>query len=208
MRERIGYSNFVDKYGKVIFPILICVLYATFPFPLIWGINENIFANLQHAFSFSFLKGSYNSPLYRYLQLKKSYDSTMYQFYPTFEEFLHTQVSYLIFCSFVFVLFYVCAICTVVFFIKLYRKNIIDKGLLITIPSAYLVCNLISICIFRPTMPFVGFYTTLIFLILAILYCANAQLIPKPRQHKPTKSERIAELENQVAELTKEKDIH
>lgn len=53
----------------------------------------------------------------------------------------------------------------------------------------------------------------LLSLCVAIWYAVKHKLfhrmklvICRPREHKPTKSERIAELERQVAELTKEKD--
>lgn len=53
----------------------------------------------------------------------------------------------------------------------------------------------------------------LLSLCVAIWYAVRHKLfhrmklvICRPREHKPTKSERIAELERQVAELTKEKD--
>ena len=64
-------------------------------------------------------------------------------------------------------------------------------------------------------MPYAAFYISLIlsafFLAVFIAYAvkwlkARLARIP-PREHKPTKSERIAELERQVAELqAKEKD--
>lgn len=63
-------------------------------------------------------------------------------------------------------------------------------------------------------MPHAAFYISLIlsafFLAVFIAYAvkwlkARLASIP-PREHKPTKSERIAELERQVAEQTKEKD--
>lgn len=52
-------------------------------------------------------------------------------------------------------------------------------------------------------------YACLLFMAFIWLYTTRLQ--PRianrsPREHKPTKSERIAELERQVAELTKEKD--
>lgn len=62
--------------------------------------------------------------------------------------------------------------------------------------------------------PHAAFYISLIlsafFLAVFIAYAVK-WLKPRlasipPREHKPTKSERIAELERQVAELTKEKD--
>ena len=67
---------------------------------------------------------------------------------------------------------------------------------------------------FTVTFPNAAFYISLIlsafFLAVFIAYAvkwmkARLASIP-PREHKPTKSERIAELERQVAELTKEKD--
>ena len=36
MRERIGYSSFVDKYGKAIFPFLILFLYLGFVSPMVF----------------------------------------------------------------------------------------------------------------------------------------------------------------------------
>lgn len=67
---------------------------------------------------------------------------------------------------------------------------------------------------FTITFPNVAFYISLIlsafFLAVFIAYAvkwlkARLASIP-PREHKPTKSERIAELEARVRELTKEKD--
>lgn len=93
--------------------------------------------------------------------------------------------------------------CTIAFFVLYFAKHKTNKGLLVAIPSLYLLMAIVF-CIVGEAMPFVGFYTTLVFLILAIMYCAKAQLLPKP--HNPTKDERIAELERQVAELMKNKN--
>lgn len=75
--------------------------------------------------------------------------------------------------------------------------------------------------IYYPQSSAISMSVYLVFDILVVLYitfllfCALVSKISQkerkphpPRQHKPTKSERIAELERQVAELTKEKDTH
>ena len=131
----------------------------------------------------------------------------MQSYYGSFDEYMKDMLpsfSLSVALS-IFAIVIIC--CTIAFLVLYFAKHKTDKGLLIATPSLYIVMTIV-LCASTKGIPFVGFYTTLIFLILAILYCANAQLIPKLRQHKPTKSERIAELENQVAELTKEKDTH
>ena len=74
--------------------------------------------------------------------------------------------------------------------------------------------QLFKTILYRTVTPHASFYISLIlsafFLAVFIAYAvkwlkARLASIP-PREHKPTKSERIAELERQVAELTKEKD--
>ena len=199
MRERIGYSNFVDKYGKIVFPFLILFLYLGFVSPMVFF---NGFARDSMLYCFYvFIPNVITIPL-NLQNLWKAYapDKSYNEFLSIYRQYIGTYIALSILAIAI-----IC--CTIAFFVLYFAKHKTNKGLLIAIPSLYLVM-VVMCCIAYEAMPFVGFYTTLIFLILAILYCANAQLIPKLRQHKPTKSERIAELEKQVAELTKEKDTH
>ena len=199
MRERIGYSNFVDKYGKVIFPISFVLLFAGFISPLTinnWFIKMGLISNVMEYSFFSYIPAIVTAPIY---YLKTNY-SEMQSYYGSFDEYMKDMLP-----SFSLSIAIIC--CTIAFFVLYFAKHKTNKGLLIAIPSLYIVMTIV-LCAVTKGIPFVGFYTTLIFLIFAILYCANAQLLPKPRQHKLTKSERIAELEKQVAELTKEKDTH
>lgn len=205
MRERIGYSNFVDKYGKVIFPISFVLLFAGFISPLVW--DKSLFRfgldiTMQYTYFFKLI-GIITIPAF----FKKNYFTFMYKFYDTYQDYVNAQLPSTIFAYVLSLIALSILCCTIVFLVLYFAKHKTNKGLLIAIPSLYLVM-VVMCCIAYEAMPFVGFYTTLIFLILAILYCANAQLLPKPRQHKSTKSERIAELEKQVAELTKGKDTH
>ena len=131
----------------------------------------------------------------------------MYKFYDTYQDYVNAQLPSTIFAYVLSLIALSILCCTIAFFVLYFAKHKTNKGLLIAIPSLYIIMTIV-LCAVTKGIPFVGFYTTLIFLILAILYCANAQLLPKSSQHKLTKDERIAELERQVAELTKEKDTH
>lgn len=199
MRERIGYSNFVDKYGKIVFPFLILFLYLGFVSPMVFF---NGFARDSMLYCFYvFIPNVITIPL-NLQNLWKAYapDKSYNEFLSIYRQYIGTYIALSIFAIVI-----IC--CTIAFLVLYFAKHKTNKGLLVSIPSLYIVMTII-LCASTKGIPFVGFYTTLIFLILAILYCANAPLLPKPRQHKPTKSERIAELEKQVAELTKEKDTH
>lgn len=206
MRERIGYSNFVDKYGKVIFPISFVLLFVGFILPLTinnWFIKNGLISNVMEYSFFSYIPATVTAPIY---YLKTNY-SEMQSYYDSFDEYMKDILPSFSLYVALSILAIAIICCTIAFFVLYFAKHKTNKGLLIAIPSLYIVMTIV-LCAVTKGIPFVGFYTTLIFLILAILYCANAQLIPKPRRHKPTKSERIAELERQVAELTKEKDTH
>lgn len=203
MRERIGYSNFVDKYGKVIFPISFVLLFAGFISPFFW--DKSLFRLgiiMQCSFYYTLI-GIITIPAF----FKQKYFTFMYKFYDSYQDYVNAQLPSAIFNCVLSLIAITVLCCGIAFLVLLFAKHRTNKGLLIATPALYLLIDIIDCAIYE-AMPFVGFYTTLIFLILAILYCANAQLLPKPRQHKPTKSERIAELEKQVAELTKEKDTH
>ncbi len=203
MRERIGYSSFIDKYGKIVFPTMFLFLLVGFISPLCWN---QVIVRFGMAMRYTFyvsLVGIITVPLF----FKQHYIEFLYKYYDSYQEYVNAQLPSAIFACALSLIAISILCCTIAFFVLYFAKHKTNKGLLIAVPSLYLVMVVIC-CIAYKAIPFVGFYTTLIFLILAILYCANAQLIPKPRQHKPTKSERIAELERQVAELTKEKDTH
>lgn len=206
MRERIGYSNFVDKYGKVIFPIYFVLLFVGFISPLTinnWFIKMGLISNVMEYSFFSYIPAIVTAPIY-YL---KTNHSEMQSYYDSFDEYMKDMLPSFSLSVALSILAIVIICCTIAFFVLYFAKHKTNKGLLIAIPTLYIVMTIV-LCAVTKGIPFVGFYTTLIFLILAILYCTNAQLLPKPHQHKPTKSERIAELEKQVAELTKEKDTH
>lgn len=206
MRERVGYSNFIDKYGKVIFPISFVLLFVGFISPLTinnWFIKMGLISNVMEYSFFSYIPAIVTAPIY---YLKTNY-SEMQSYYDSFDEYMKDMLPSFSLSVALSILAIAIICCTIAFFVLYFAKHKTNKGLLIAIPSLYIVMTIV-LCASTKGIPFVGFYTTLIFLILAILYCANAQLIPKPHQHKPTKFERIAELEKQVAELTKEKDTH
>lgn len=80
---------------------------------------------------------------------------------------------------------------------------------LLYLPLALYIVYVIIYCAIGGSVPFVGFYLAIILEVLVILYCAGFQRFPsrKPREHNPTDKERIAELERQVAELQKDKDV-
>lgn len=60
-------------------------------------------------------------------------------------------------------------------------------------------------------IPHIGFFIMLVlfcfYLFELIVYLLSRQQLIQPREHKPTDKERIAELEQQVAELQKERDV-
>jgi len=203
MRERIGYSNFVDKYGKIIFPMMFLFLFLGFISPLAY--QKFMFHSAKLALSYCYYV--FLPAIITSTALFKSNYKYYERYYSSYQEYVNAQLTSTILIGVLSIIAIVILCCAIAFLINYFVKHKANKVLLITTPSLYLIMVVIA-CIESKSIPFVGFDTTLIFLIFAILYCANAQLLPKPRQHKLTKSERIAELEKQVAELTKEKDTH
>lgn len=211
--QRIGYSNFINKNGKIVFPLSFLFLFIGFISPLFY--DRTIFHTTKIAMSYCyymFLPAIITSPIairntYNYYYESSYYVSFKHQ-YPTYQDYFEAMLPSVIFSCILSIIALTILCCTIAFLVLYFAKHKTNKGLLIAIPSLYLLMVII-ICAGGQVIPFVGFYTTLIFLILAIMYCANAQLLPKPRkprEHKPTKDERIAELERQVAELMKNKD--
>lgn len=207
MRERIGYSNFINKYGRIIFPVFFGCLLIFFSSPITydnWFVKMGLIPNVMQYSFYCFIPQIVTAPIY---YLKTNYEE-MSSYYSSFQVYLEDVLpSFAL--SIAMSIFAITIICCIIAFLVLYfAKHKANKGLIISIPSLYLVMTIVF-CIATKGTPFVGFYLTLVFLILAIMYCANAQLLPKPRtprEHKPTKDERIAELERQVAELKKDKD--
>jgi len=203
--QRIGYSNFIDKNGKIVFPLAFLFLFLGFISPFVY--DRTLFITGRTAMSYCYymrLPSIITIPLF----LKRNYYIYYYRLFPTYQEYYDAMLPSTIFFCILSIIAITILCCTIAFFVLYFAKYKTNKGLLVAIPSLYLLM-VIACCIFGEAMPFVGFYTTLIFWVLAIIYCANAQLLPKPRktrEHKPTKSERIAELERQVAELMKNKN--
>jgi len=204
--QRIGYSKFIDKNGKIVFPLAFLFLFLGFISPFVY--DRTLFRTSKMAMSYCYytlLPAIITSPMsLRKNIYLKGLDNPYFKLsYPTYQEYCDAMLPSTIFFCILSIIAIAVLCCTIAFFVLYFAKHKTNKGLLVAIPSLYLLMA-IAFCIVGEAIPFVGFYTTLVFLILAIMYCAKAQFLPKP--HKPTKDERIAELERQVAELMKTKD--
>lgn len=206
--QHIGYSNFINKNGKIVFPLSFLFLFIGFIAPLFY--DRTIFHTAKMAMSCSyyiFLPSIITSPIsLRENVYLNRLDIPYFKLqYPTYQDYFEAMLPSVIFSCILSIIALTILCCAIAFLVLYFAKHKTNKGLLIAIPSLYLLM-VVTICAVGRVIPFAGFYTTLIFLILAIMYCTNAQLLPKPRtprEHKPTKDERIAELERQVAELIK-----
>ncbi len=202
---KLGYTDFINKH-KTIFLIgfFLSVLVVFIP-PVFF--NEVIFdSNLAMQYSIY----SYSvSPILLLANINKSYQShKIFIDSLTYKEFINNIfIPHFVWNLIVSIIFWFTIITFLVLLIKYFKHKKFCK-ILLELPLALYIVYTIIICAIGASVPFIGFYLAIILEVLVILYCVGFQHFPKtpPREHKPTDKERIAELEQQVAELQKERE--
>lgn len=165
------YQSFITKKGNIIFPIFFITLYLLFII----------------------------QPFYFVASTEAQTETAVFYFKNTLGYFYTSITSYM--GIFPILAIVVC----IIFFVVYIKSKKIIKPLLFIVPLCYLL-QVSIVCILAISdkaityIPFVAFYLVLLLFILAVLYCLRP--IKKTQiTHKPTKAERIAELEKQVADL-------
>ena len=154
------YQNFIDKHGKIVFPLYFLCLFLLFIVPPICGINGWQRVDL--------------TGFYIYLGtpavLQNIYTSVgIWDSYADFAvDFHNTIVS--MYVGFAFA--WVAIICVIVFLFVYFTKNKPIKPLLVAVPVFYIILTIIDIVSWS-AIPFIVFYLMFIVLILAILYCVK-----------------------------------
>lgn len=207
---KLGYADFINKHKTkaiILFALAILVLYI---FPIFY--NEKIFNHsLTYAMRYSFYIYSV-SIVSLPIGMKKSYIYELNQHYidssTSFGEYFKSYIPYYVVEIIGSLIFWFTIISLIIVLVQHFKHKKICKPLLYLPLPLYIVYTIV-LCAILGVAPFVGFYLAIILEVLVILYCAGFQRFPsrKPREHKPTDKERIAELERQVAELQKEKDV-
>lgn len=201
---RLGYTDFIDKRKtKAIFIFVISILLifiapiecSTFLF------NHNLAMRLSFYFtSVQIILYPLSIKNWYIYQLNQGYDVSN-----TYSEYFKTYASDYALLSIGSLIFWFTIISLIIVLIQHFKHKKICKPLLY-LPLAFYIVYVIIYCAIGGSVPFVGFYLAIILEILVILYCARFQHFPKPqhrKQHerKLTDKERIANLEQRIAEL-------
>lgn len=214
---KLGYTDFINKHlGKFLIAFVISIL-LIFIFPTTY--NLIYFSSPISAMRTSFYMASV-SIILTPIGLKQFYYNLL-EIDPnsvpnTFAEYAKSCSSTFVGSAIQTIIFWFTIISLIIVLVQHFKHQKITKPLLY-LPLAFYICYVLINVIINSSsslkslasVPFVGFYLAIILEVLVILYCAGFQRFPsrKPREHKPTNKERIAELERQVAELQKEKDV-
>lgn len=209
---RLGYSEFIDEHKtKAVLTFVVSIL-IIFIAPLTY--NRIIFNIPNLAMKQTFYMASVSIFIAPktlkqfYYQILESNPSSVPA---TFEEYARLNIPYFIENTLQFIIFWFAIISLIIVLVQHFKHKKVNKPLIYLPLMFYIIYILVDVIISTTKsiieIPFVGFYLAIILEVLVILYCAGFQHFPahKPREHKPTDKERIAELERQVAEL-KEKD--
>lgn len=189
--QKTGFSDFINKHGKIIFPMFCISMLLIFVLPMFW---------LKDSIGFTYFTFYYFAATFItiFTGLKYSYDfETMHGMHlnESFGQYLQNNAGDIALHIFWSLLFWATIVCMIVLLVKYFKKHTVSKPCLIIIPIPYIIAVLIY-CI-AELIPFIGFFLALILEVLAIMYCANFQHFPTHR----TKAQRIADLERQIAEL-------
>lgn len=210
---KLGYTDFINKHKTLFFSIFVCYIVVCFFIPLFyidlsgfsihWGDGTLFsFSPLMLCIngfqSLSICKAHYN-------EIQNYIDKSFAEYYSSSIKYYTDGILSILFT----ILILTMLIYLVIRFIKsksISRLMFVPYCLTIISDIAILIAD--SILSPEPTFIPIHLIITLIFSIPVFLYCFKFQRFPsrKPREHKPTDKERIAELERQVAELQKEKD--
>ncbi len=208
---KLGYTDFINKHKTLFFSLFIAFFLMYFVIPIVFidlSKYDNLSVRDDTLFTFA--------PIYlcircfnttkmissRYDELSPFIDRSYKEFYAT------TLKNYA--DGIIGMIFAILILASIIYLIIRYIKT---KSIsrLVFIPYCLAILSNIAIIItyvvLELTISFIplNLIITLILSVPVILYCLKFQRFNK--QHKPTDKERIAELERQVAELQKGKDV-
>lgn len=202
---KLGYSEFIDKHNTKVLLIFVLGVLLLFISPILYSPDTFRYPKLAMGSSFYCVSVAIiRMPLFAQ-QVYNKYDHEMYN---SFSDYFRQEYNLFYPLGAVgSLIFWFTIVSIIILLVQHFKHKKITKPLLY-LPCALYIIYVIIYCAISGVAPFVGFYLAIILEALVILYCAGFQRFPsrKPREHKPTDKERIAELERQVAELQKDKD--
>lgn len=209
-----GYTDFINKYKTLFFSIFVGYFVVCVFIPLFYIDLSNAAINWGDGTIFSF------SPLmlcvrgFQSLSICKTHYNEIQNYVDkSFSEYYSSTIKYYT-DGILAILFAILILAMLIYLvIRFFKTKSISH--LIIVPYCLAIISDIAILIAdsvlnpEPTFIPIHLIITLLFSVPVFLYCFKSQRLPsrKPREHKPTDKERIAELERQVAELKKEKDV-
>lgn len=210
---KLGYSEFIDKHKTLFFSMFILFVLIYFLIPninfdsssgYISTYNESLFSLSPIYLSITcFRLPNYFHNLYANSEYAQQFNLSYKEFHKDLIRFYYDAI-----LSSIFVILVLISI--IIIIVLFCKKKRISK--LIVIPHMVMIFYNIAVYIFYSItydylkLTPLNLIITLLFSIPVFLYCFKFQRFGKPRPHKPTDKERIAELEQQVAELQKERE--
>ena len=211
---KLGYSEFIDKHKTLFLSLFLGYIVIYFLVPIIY-LDTTGYTYDNRPFTIFNL-----SPIMLCVRGLTSYSTLYYNAvgpYTSFEKYYATTIKYY-FDGIMTTIFSILIIASVLFiFIRYLKRKSITH--LIFIPFCIMIIsNIICIiCAVHGILRYailddniqlipINLIVSILFSIPVFLYCFKFQRFGKPRPHKPTDKERIAELERQVAELQKERE--
>ena len=156
----VRYQNFIDKHGKIVFPIYFLCLFLLFIVPPICGVNG--WQRIDFTGFYLYL----GAPAV----LQNIYTSVgLWDSYAEFAVDFHSTIVSM-YIGFAFA--WLAVICVAVFLIVYYAKKKPIKPLLVAVPTIYIILTIID-SVSMSAMPFVVFYLMFVVLVFAILYCVK-----------------------------------
>ena len=214
---KLGYTDFINKHKTLFLSLFIGYIVIFFLIPILYVDLANSTYNNRSSTIFDLspimlcVRG-----LTSYSKLKNFYYNASGP-YTSFEEYYANTIKYYT-DGIMAIIFAILIIASTIFIVVRYIKTKSISRLIFIPYCIILISNIVCIIcathgILRYSMlddktqfvP-VNLIISLFVSIPVILYCLKFQRFGKPREHKPTDKERIAELEQQVAELQKERE--
>lgn len=215
---KLGYTDFINKHKTLFLSLFLGYIVIFFLVPIIYLDLTDLTYNNRSANIFDL------SPIMlcvrgftSYSKLKNFYYNSFGP-YNTFEEYYADTIK-IYMDGVMTIIFAILIIASTIFIVVRYIKTKSISRLIFIPYCIILISNIVCIIcathgILRYSMhdnkeqliP-VNLIISLLVSIPVFLYCFKFQRFSKPREHKLTDKERIAELERQVAELQKERDV-
>lgn len=210
--NRLGYTYFINKHKTLFFSIFVSYFVVCFFIPLFYIDLTNASINWGDGTLFSYtplmlcIRGFQSLSICKnhYNEIQHFSDKSFGEYYASVIKYYTDGILSILFTILIFAIL-------IWLVIRFFKTKSISR--LMFIPYCLTIISDIAILIAdsvlnpEPTFVPLNLIITLLFSIPVFLYCLNFQRFGKPREHKPSDKERIAELERQVAELQKEKDV-